>query len=113
MQTFAKLDDLKKILQDIGFQDVDIDLSDSSMEVDVPLTDDNDNNNIDEDEDEDTQNFSTDSGGKDNKSSNDADDDDGSRYKVHHDEGRKRFRHLENFDMNELCARVVIKGRKP
>ena len=35
------------------------------------------------------------------------------RFKAHKGEGRGRFRHLENFDLNMNCARVVIKARKP
>ena len=33
------------------------------------------------------------------------------RNRVH--VGSKEFEHLKNFDMNELCARVVVTGRKP
>lgn len=34
------------------------------------------------------------------------------RKKVH-EGGGDEFKHLVNYDMNELCARVVVIGRKP
>ena len=34
-----------------------------------------------------------------------------SRRKIH--VGSDDFKHLENFDMNQLCARVILHGRKP
>ena len=33
------------------------------------------------------------------------------RYKIHGN--TPEFKHLENFDMNQLCARVVLFGKKP
>ena len=63
----------------------------------------------DEEEDKDVGASTTASDSKDEGDN----DDNGDRYKVHNEEGRKRFRHLENFNMNELCARVVIKATKP
>ena len=96
MQTFAKLNEIKPMLEELGFIDIEIDLSDSLMEVqeveDSSLTELQRNLN-----DEDNCNST----------------DNTNRYKVHNEDGRKRYIHLENFDMNELCARVVIKARKP
>ena len=36
MQTFARLDELEPMLQDLGFKDIHIDLSDSLMEIESP-----------------------------------------------------------------------------
>lgn len=33
------------------------------------------------------------------------------RFKIHG--GAKEFRHLEDYDMNDMCARVTVYGRKP
>ena len=35
----------------------------------------------------------------------------GGRKRIH--VGSEEFKHLENFDMNELCARVILYGKKP
>ena len=35
------------------------------------------------------------------------------RKRVHGGSSSKDYEHLGNFDMNELCARVVVIGRKP
>merc|ERR1712160_178885 len=88
METFAKLEELEPMLKDLGFVDIDIDFSDSKMEVEVEV-----------DEDEDAVEESKEEGE--------------GRYKIHNEEGQNEFRHLEKFDMNNLCARVVIKARKP
>ena len=36
---------------------------------------------------------------------------DNNRYRIHGN--TPEFKHLENFDMNQLCARVVLVGNKP
>ena len=98
MQTFAKMDELVPMLEGLGFVDIEIDMSDSLMEVEEEETmvegesRPKDENHIDMQVDE-----------KDNGEG---------RFKVHNEEGQKQFRHLENFDMNQLCARVVIKASK-
>ena len=93
MQTFSKLDEIVPLLKEIGFDEIEIDMSDSKMEIEV------DENG---DEDSESQNGSTWSEEK----------EDTGRYKVHNEEGREDFRHLEKVDMNALCARVVIKAKK-
>lgn len=98
MQTFARIDELVPMLEGLGFVDIEIDVSDSLMEVEEEDTTfegesrREDENNVDTPGDE-------------------MDDEEG-RFKVHNEEGQKQFRHLENFDMNQLCARVVIKASK-
>ena len=34
------------------------------------------------------------------------------RYKVHSEEGREDFCHLEKIDMDTLCACIVVKAKK-
>jgi SAM-dependent methyltransferase len=100
MQTFARIDELEPMLQELGFVDIHIDLSDSLMEVPEPEQEPEENEGDDDDNEKEEEDTTT-----------DAVDGEG-RFKVHNEEGRERFRHLENFDMNMLCARVVIKARK-
>jgi hypothetical protein len=99
MQTFARIDELEPMLQELGFVDIRIDLSDSLMKVPEPEQEAEENEGDDDDNEKDS-------------GPTDAVDGEG-RFKVRNGEGRERFRHLENFDMNMLCARVVIKARKP
>ncbi len=98
MQTFAKMEDLEPMLRELGFEDVEIDLSDSLMETYEELDDQEDERDVkmvDNTDDVTTEESIE------------------GRFKVHNEEGQKQYRHLENFDMNMLCARVVIKARKP
>ena len=87
MQTFAKMDELEPMLKRLGFDDIELDLSDSLMEI-PPESDE-----------------------KVNEEPEEREEDEG-RFKVHNEEGRERYHHLERFDMNKLCARVVIKAKK-
>jgi arsenite methyltransferase len=100
MQTFARIDEVVPMLQELGFVDIQIDLSDSLMEIPEPDQETEENEGGDDDNEREEENLT------------DAVEGEG-RFKVHNGEGRERFRHLENFDMNLLCARVVIKARKP
>jgi hypothetical protein len=98
MRTFAKMNEIEPMLKKIGFVDINIDLTDSLMEV------------YDEEEEIESQSIDI----SDNKNIESiAADNDNLRFKVHNKEGQKQFKHLENFDMNQLCARVVIKATKP
>lgn len=96
MQTFAKISEIGPLLQELGFVDIEIDLSDSLMEIPEPENGEMENE-IDDKSEHDC--------GTENETEG--------RFKVHNEEGRERYQHLENFDMNTLCARVVIKARKP
>lgn len=93
MQTFAKIEELRPMLEELGFVDIEFDFSDSLMEVEVEVE-------IDDD-------------GKIKNEDGEIEEDEEGRYKVHNEEGREQFRHLENVNMNDLCARVVIKAKKP
>jgi len=102
MQTFAKLEELEPMLRELGFVDIEFDFSDSLMEVEIPadeseqLTEEDEDGQIMDEEEEEEEGGESDG-----------------RYKVHNEEGREHYQHLEKFDMNDLCARVVIKARKP
>lgn len=85
MQTFANIHEIEPILRELGFVDIALDLSDSLMIQEIPDLEDGTEEKRD--------------GGKE-------------RFKIHKD-GSEEYRHLENFDMNRLCARVVVKARKP
>ncbi len=108
MQTFAKMNELEPMLKELGFEDIVLDLSDSLMEVPEPEMEDDEEH----EESHDDKKNSVDSSIQD-KSIPSNDEPNEGRYKVHNEQGREEFRHLENFDMNALCARVVIKARKP
>ena len=84
MRVFMPLQQTAPLLQNLGFTDIRVDDSDSRMTLD----------------DEELQ--STDPGPASTSTS---------RYKIHG--GTPEFEHLEQFDMNTLCARVVLSGKKP
>jgi len=91
METFAKQSELIPMLSKLGFVDVEVDMSDSLMEVYV------------EEESEEAKKTA-----ESIKTSNKE-----GRFKIHNNDEEEKYRHLENFDMNSLCARVVILARKP
>ena len=82
MQMFMPLDELKPVVEASGLTDVRIDTSDSLMAFEIDGS---------SPEVADTANNAQ-------------------RNRVH--VGSEEFEHLKNFDMNELCARVVVTGRK-
>merc|ERR1711957_295780 len=90
------MEELVPMLEALGFVDIEIDFSDSLMEVEEELDDEKEHDNMAEEE--------SDESGEEGDSEG--------RFKVHNEEGRESFRHLENFDMNTLCARVVVKAKK-
>jgi Methylase involved in ubiquinone/menaquinone biosynthesis len=109
MRTFAKMNEIIPMLEKAGFVDIELDLSDSVMEVyteeeEVPGLDGDEMKNSDMMKSQ----ISLDHRAKETDGEVDQ-----SRFKVHNGDGQAQFKHLENFDMNQLCARVVIKARKP
>jgi len=98
MNVFMKLNEIEPMLKKIGFTDINIDLSNSRMDLwDLEALDVQEEiSNLDPKERE-----------KYTKEAYEKRKEDSS---VH--SGSERFQHLEEFDMNELCARVVITGRK-
>ena len=84
MRVFMPLSDTRPMLENIGFTDIVVDDSDSKMTFDDDdLTSGTDNDNASDER----------------------------RYRIHGN--TPEFQHLENFDMNQLCARVVLYGIKP
>lgn len=82
MRVFMPLNHTKSLLENVGFSNVIIDDSDSKMTF----------------EEDDLQVESVEG---------EVDD---TRYRIHGN--TPEFKHLENFDMNQLCARVVLFGTK-
>lgn len=82
MQMFMPLHELRSVMEASGLQDVVIDASDSLMAFEID-----------------------DASPEAAESANNQ-----QRNRVH--VGSKEFEHLKNFDMNDLCARVVVTGRK-
>ncbi len=83
MRMFVHLDKLKPTCEAIGFRDVVIDIEDPDLEWELE--------GVDETDMAPEKDFS-------------------GRSKMH--VGSEEFKHLENYDMNQLCARVVVCGRK-
>jgi arsenite methyltransferase len=87
MQMFIPIKDIKPMCERIGYVDVLVDDSDSSMSMELPLevmlTDENKNPNRSEPQ----------------------------RNKVH--VGSAEFSHLEEYDMDAICARVCVVAKKP
>lgn len=84
MQMFIHKSQLDPICSKVGFKDILVDDSNSLMSFSVPGL----QEQIEEE----------------NKKQNE-------RYKVH--VGSEEFSHLKDFNMNELCSRVILKGVKP
>ncbi|TRY72743.1 hypothetical protein TCAL_00189 [Tigriopus californicus] len=82
LRVFMPLSQVKTLLSDIGFTDLQVDMSDSkmSLEIDPQFVD------------------------------RDGEFDPRGRKRIHF--GSEEFQHLQDLDMNEICARVVISGRK-
>lgn len=83
MRMFIHLEKIKPMCEAIGFKNVIVDLEDSELEFELE--------------------------GVSEEDFNDANDKSG-REKIH--VGSEEFKHLEGYDMNELCARVVVYGQK-
>merc|ERR1719322_1275412 len=99
------------MLNNLGFAEVEIDTSDSkmTMEIEIPeefrdihseTTPKVTNGTSDSQQDNSSRNTSTE--GENNLSE---------RKRIHI--GSAEFDHLKNFNMDELCARVVLHGKKP
>ena len=86
MRMFVALDALKPICEECGFKEVSVDMSNSEMQFEIEGL---------EDQKE-----------KDKKDYNEA-----GRKQIHG--ASKEFDHLQEYDINALCARVTVFGRKP
>ena len=97
MQMFLPLPALQPMLERLGFEDIMIDTSDTRM-------------SFDEDEAAELEAASA-AEEAEAAASGDSDDGKNKRHKVH--VGRPEFKHLEDHNMDQLCARVVVYARKP
>jgi len=91
MQMFIAKSAIQPLCEQLGFVDVVVDDSDSSFSIELP--------------EEALAGMQEDKEATANPSSSSA------RNKVH--VGSPEFRHLEKYDMDEICARVCITARKP
>ena len=89
---FARLEELQPLCEEIGFRNVVIDLEDDKLEFELE-------GDFAEEEEQVEQ-----TGGAATPSSSNK------RAKMH--VGSEEFRHLQDYDMNQLCARVVVYGEK-
>jgi len=108
MRVFMPLQKGIPMLKELGFKNVEVDLSNSLMEYElkVPIMEPNHSNTSKSSCPEETEsNFSHTA-----VSQND-DKNRQHRRKIH--VGSDEFKHLGNFNMNELCARVIFHGKKP
>lgn len=85
MRMFIELEKLKPLCEEIGFKNVSIDMENDELEWEM-------DENI----------FAADELNNDENSNK--------RHKVH--VGSSEFKHLEDMNMNEICARVVAYGEK-
>ena len=85
MRMFVSLDELKPIIEGCGFVDINVDMGNSEMQFEI--------------EDEETEE-------KEPKEYNEA-----GRRQIHG--ASKEFDHLKEYDINAMCARVTVFGRKP
>ena len=98
MRAFMPLDEAAPMLEGIGFVDVEVDDSDSKMTMEIAYEEDEEGNvEIREAEE--------------GEAVREGDDkDERGRHRVH--VGSQEFKHLERYDMNKLCARVVLTGMR-
>jgi len=110
MQVFMPLQDAKPLLTDLGFSDVEIDTSDSKMTMEIEIPDELLHTQSE-------SNISISNSNSDNKkvpeqnASGNKNSSSSQRKQIH--VGSSEFEHLKDFNMNELCARVILYGRKP
>mmetsp|Transcript_11396 Transcript_11396/g.23307 ORF Transcript_11396/g.23307 Transcript_11396/m.23307 type:complete len:680 (+) Transcript_11396:257-2296(+) len=83
MRMFVHLDRIKPMCEAIGFKNVVVDVEDSELEFELEGVSEEDFN---------------------------ASNDKSGREKIH--VGSEEFKHLDGYDMNDLCARVVVYGEK-
>jgi len=98
MRVFMPLMRARPMLDHIGFQEVGIDSSNSLMTYTLEV-------------EEDAEAEGAVGGNAAAPSGAPQAEDGQNRKKIH--VGSEEFKHLENFDMNQLCARVILHGKKP
>jgi len=108
MRVFMPLEKGIPMLKELGFKNVEVDLSNSLMEYElkVPIMEPNHSNTSKSSCPEETESNFPHTGVSQNDDKNRQ-----HRRKIH--VGSDEFKHLGNFNMNELCARVIFHGKKP
>lgn len=106
MQMFTHISAIEPLCSKIGFQNISVDDSNALMQFDLPGDDkDNKETNADKKKEEDGNQITE------KKADDKTDAAKRAKSQVH--VGSSEFKHLENYDMNDLCARVIIYGTKP
>ena len=113
MRVFAPLGELEPMVREVGFEDVFIDLSDSLMAQEVKVEEEEEEEVVVEVEKSRLATLVDRLGEEKKEEEEGGGRQDARGRKQVHGGGGKEFRHLENYDMNELCARVVVVARKP
>ena len=114
MQVFMPLQDARPLLENLGFTDVDVDTSDSKMTMEIEIPEE-----LSEKVPESNTNSFPNSNKGDSQLNNQVDSGElpknniglSERKRIHI--GSSEFSHLKDFDMDMLCARVVLHGTKP
>jgi ubiquinone/menaquinone biosynthesis C-methylase UbiE len=104
MRMFIHKSKLEPICREIGFYEVIVDDSNSMMAFDLPEDVMEEESKAEEEEAKGEEEESKEEAKTEEKSF-------GHRNQVH--VGSKEFEHLKNFDMNKICARVVVFAKKP
>ena len=111
MQVFMPLQDANPMLNNLGFSEVEIDTSDSKMTMEIEIPE--EFRNIHSETTTTVTNITLDNEqGNGRQNSNTVGENNLSERKRIHI-GSAEFDHLKNFNMDELCARVVLHGKKP
>ena len=92
MRMFVPLDELKPICEECGFAETNVDMSNSEMQFEIEGLEDTRGSTI-----------------KDKEGNNDVNE--AGRKQIHG--ASKEFDHLKEYDINAICCRVTVFGRKP
>ena len=109
MQVFMPLQDANPMLNNLGFSNVEIDTSDSKMTMEIEIPE--ELRNIHSDSDSSNNTLSSHQNNSGSMPNQRGENNLSERKRIHI--GSAEFDHLKNFNMDELCARVVLHGKKP
>ena len=92
MRMFVPLADLKPICEECGFKEINVDMSNSEMQFEIEGLEDTRGSLV-----------------KDKEEPKEVNEQ--GRKQIHG--ASKEFEHLKEYDINAICARVTVFGRKP
>mmetsp|Transcript_8410 Transcript_8410/g.14073 ORF Transcript_8410/g.14073 Transcript_8410/m.14073 type:complete len:172 (+) Transcript_8410:1297-1812(+) len=99
MRMFIHVNQIEPICKEIGFVNMRVDDTNSLMQYDIT------------DEEEGGKTIPSGQNGQADPSAEQTEVDNPDRNKVH--VGSEEFKHLKEYDMNKICARVTVIGEKP